>query len=138
MITTLIGHVMWTDESSPPAQVPAVGYNTNEPDSFQIIFKIHDDLGEYYSELTFNAQGQPGDLLYELELPEPIYVANPQGADYLPAGYVETVRVDIIVRTEDCGDWPPPDPFRPTIGDGGNHYTFDWSVEYFFDTDGKP
>jgi hypothetical protein len=51
---------------------------------------------------------------------------------------VASLRIDLIVRTDECGDWPPPDPLRPTIGDGGNHYVFDWSVDYYFDDDGKP
>jgi hypothetical protein len=141
-ITNLTAHVRWVDESSPPAQVPAIGYNTNEPDGFQLIIRLQDEMGEWQSDLVFNAEGQEGtiDLDVDLvnELGAPIAVANPAGAEYLPKGYLPTLRVDFIVFTEECGDWPPPDPLRPTIGDGGNHYQFEWSVTYLFDGDGKP
>jgi hypothetical protein len=135
-ITHLTGQVDWTDESSPPTQAPAVGY-VNEPDSFQLKIVIHDEFGEWESDLVFNVIGQSGtnNIIVDLEaeLGAPIAVATPDGAKYLPEGYIQMLRIDLIVFTEDCGDWTTNDP-RPNIGDGGNHFTFDWAVEYQVDS----
>ncbi len=135
-ITHLTGQVDWTDESSPPTSAPAVGY-VNEPDSFQLKIVIHDDFGEWESDLVFNVIGQSGTntitIDLEAELGAPIAVATPEGAKYLPEGYVQMLRIDLIVFTEDCGDWTTNDP-RPNIGDGGNHFTFDWVVDYQVDS----
>jgi hypothetical protein len=132
-LTHLSCQVEWTDESTPPTQVPAIGY-TNQPDGFMLIVRIHDDVGEWRSELVFNSVGSGQSIALEVTIGEylgqPIAVANREGADYLPQGYVESIRVDFIVVTEECGDWTSNDPFRPTIGDGGNHFTFDWTVVY--------
>ncbi|UCC94083.1 MAG: hypothetical protein JSW25_05335 [Thermoplasmata archaeon] len=132
-LTDMTCSVTWTDESTPPTSAPAIGY-TNEPDGFQLIIRIHDDVGEWESEIIFNPQGSSGQIDLPVILSEhlgaPLAVANPHGANYLPQGYVESVRVDFIVRTDECGEWTSSDPFRPTIGDGGNHYTFDWSLVY--------
>jgi hypothetical protein len=132
-VTELNCQVNWADESTPPTQAPAIGY-TNEPDGFQLIIRIHDDVFELESEIEFNPQGSAHQIQMAVVLSEhlgaPLAVANPEGANYLPQGYLEAVRVDFIVRTDDCGEWTSSDPFRPTIGDGGNHYTFDWSLVY--------
>jgi hypothetical protein len=132
-ITGLTCQVNWADESTPPTQAPAVGY-TNEPDGFQLMIIIHDDVGYWESGIEFNPQGSSHQILLDVPLTEemggPLAVANREGASYLPQGYVESVRVDFIVRTDDCGEWTTTDPFRPSIGDGGNHYTFDWSLVY--------
>jgi hypothetical protein len=131
-LTHLSCQVTWADESTPPTQAPAVGYS-NEPDGFQLFITIHDGVGTWESPIEFNSMGSSETI--ELEVAEtdlgiPIAVANPEGASYLPQGYVENLRVDFIVRTDDCGEWTSSDPFRPSIGDGGNHFTFDWSVVY--------
>ncbi len=126
-------HVEWVDESTPPTNVPAIGYE-NQPDGFYLIVRIHDDVGEWRSELVFNSIGSSQSIDLSVSIGEylgrPVAVANKEGADYLPQGYLENVRVDFIVVTEECGDWTPSDPFRPTVGDGGNHFTFTWSVQY--------
>jgi len=138
-ITHLTGHVDWTDESTPPTQFPGVNY-VNEPDGFQLKIVIQDGFGEWESDLVFNVMGQSGsndiNIDLEAELGAPIAVATPEGANYLPAGYVQMLRIDFIVFTEDCGDWTTDDP-RPTIGDGGNHFTFDWAVDYQVDSTTK-
>ena len=138
-ITHLTGHVDWTDESSPPTSAPAIGY-VNEPDSFQLKIVIHDGFGEWESDLVFNVIGQSGsnDITVDLEaeLGAPIAVSTPEGANYLPEGYVQMLRIDFIVFTEDCGPWTTVDP-RPNIPDGGNHFTFDWSVDYQVDSTTK-
>jgi hypothetical protein len=131
-VTHLTGHVDWTDESTPPTQLPAINY-VNEPDGFQLRIVIHDGFGTWESDLVFNVIGQAGsnDITVDLEaeLGAPIAISTPEGANYLPEGYVQMLRIDFIVFTEDCGEWTTTDP-RPSIGDGGNHYTFDWSVDY--------
>ncbi len=138
-ITHLTGHVDWTDETTPPTQLPAVGY-VNEPDGFQLKIVIQDGFGEWESDLVFNVIGQAGsnDISVDLEaeLGAPIAVSTPEGASYLPEGYVQMLRIDFIVFTEDCGEWTTTDP-RPSIGDGGNHFTFDWSVDYQVDSTTK-
>jgi hypothetical protein len=132
-LTSLQCQVSWADETTPPTQVPAIGY-TNQPDGFQLIIRIHDSVGEWSSDLVFNSIGSSQEIPLPVNPAEylgaPIAVANREGADYLPQGYVESIRVDFIVFTEDCGPWTPSDPLRPTIGDGGNHFTFDWSLQY--------
>jgi len=132
-LTTLQCQVNWADETTPPTQAPAVGY-TNQPDGFYLIIRIHDGVGEWQSDLKFNTIGASEENTLQVNIAEylgaPIAVANREGAKYLPQGNVESIRVDFIVVTEDCGPWTTTDPFRPTIGDGGNHYTFDWSLEY--------
>jgi hypothetical protein len=145
LVTALHGHVTWTDEPTPPAQVPAFGYDTNEPDAFQLEIRLYDEVGlwaQWESELVYNPEGGQGAIDFSVdlqaELDEPVVVANPFGAKQLPEGYQSLVRVDFIVMTEDCGDWPAPDPIRPTIGDGGNHFLFEWDVLYRYDDDGKP
>lgn len=131
-LTSIHCQVEWADETTPPTQLPAVGY-TNEPDGFQLRVIIHDDLGEWESPLEFNSPGASHTIelpIDETQLGAPIAIANREGAKYLPQGYVENLRVDFIVWTDDCGEWTSSDPIRPTIGDGGNHYTFEWSVTY--------
>jgi hypothetical protein len=131
-VTSLSCQVDWTDESTPPTQVPAIGY-TNQPDGFYLIIRIHDGVGEQSSDLEFNTVGSSHSIQFEYPLSDlgaPIAVANKEDARYLPQGYVENLRVDFIVVTEECGDWTSSDPFRPTIGDGGNHFTFSWSAVY--------
>lgn len=131
-VTHLRGHVTWTDESTPPSNFPAIGYS-NEPDGFQLIIEVHDNIGDWQSEVVFNSQGGSGDIDFPedmtLELGAPIAVASREGARYLPQGYVESIRVDFIVRTDECGDWTTND-FRPPIGDAGNHFVFDWELIY--------
>jgi hypothetical protein len=131
-LTTLHCQVTWADETTPPVQNPAIGY-TNQPDGFYLIIRVHDSLGEWESDLVFNPIGSSQDIVMDINVAEylgsPIAVASREGADYLPQGYVESIRVDFIVVTEDCGPWTTNDP-RPNIGDGGNHYTFDWSLGY--------
>ena len=132
-LTELYCQVNWADETTPPTSAPAIGY-TNQPDGFQLIIRIHDSVGEWQSDLVFNAIGAGQDISLPINVGEylggPIAVANRQGANYLPQGYVESIRVDFIVFTEECGPWTPSDPLRPTIGDGGNHFTFDWTAVY--------
>lgn len=131
-VTGVSCQVNWADETTPPTQAPAVGY-TNQPDGFQLKIRILDDRGEWESELVFNSIGSSQSIPFEVpetELGAPIAVANPEGARYLPQGYVESLRVDFIVWTDECGPWTSSDPFRPTLGDGGNHFTFDWFVTY--------
>ncbi len=131
-VTHLRGHVTWTDETTPPTNMPAIGY-TNDPDGFQLIIRVHDGVGDWESDVVFNSQGGSGDIELDvdltLELGAPLAVANRDGARYLPQGYVENVRVDFIVRTDDCGEWNSGD-FRPPIGDAGNHFVFDWDLVY--------
>jgi hypothetical protein len=135
-ITRLSGHVEWVDESSLPAQVGGNLPYQNEPDSFQLIIRIEDSLGEWQSELVYNTMGSPGSIDLEVdlvsELGGPLAVANPQGANYLPEGYVQALRVDFIVYTGECGDWVL-EPL-PVVGDGGNHFTYDWVLEYQVDS----
>lgn len=130
-------HVEWNDESSPPSQVPSVGYDTNEPDGFMLTIRLQN--GEVLSSpLVFNSQGQTGTVDLEMPLNETIAVANPQGAKYLPRDSYESFRVEFWVYTDECGDWPSPRGIRPPIGDGGNAFTFDWHVQYLLDGDGRP
>ncbi len=135
-VTRLVGHVTWSDETSPPTSAPAIGY-TNQPDGFKLRIIIQDGLGEWETELVFNTIGQQAEITIDIDLVEelgaPIAVASPQGAKYLPEPYYQMIRIDFIVSTEDCGPWTTDDP-RPNIGDGGNHYTFEWSVEYQVDS----
>ncbi len=132
-LTELNCQVNWADETTPPTSAPAIGY-TNQPDGFQLIIRIHDGVGDWQSDLVFNPIGAGQEISLEINVGEylggPVAVANKQGANYLPHGYVDAIRVDFIVFTEECGPWTPTDPLRPTIGDGGNHYTFDWTVVY--------
>jgi len=131
-VTHLWGHVTWSDETTPPSNMPAIGYS-NEPDGFQLIIRVHDNVGDWQSEVVFNPQGGTGDIELDvdltLELGAPLAVANREGARYLPQGYVESVRVDLIVRTDECGEWTTND-FRPPIGDAGNHFVFEWEMAY--------
>ena len=131
-LTGLSCQVDWADETTPPTSLPAYLY-TNQPDGFQLKIRIHDDAGEWESEIVFNSIGSSKSIPFEVlgtDLGVPIAIANPEGARYLPQGYVENLRVDFIVRTDECGDWTSSDPFRPTLGDGGNHFTFEWTVTY--------
>ena len=137
-VTRITAHVEWTDESTPPAQVPAYGYNTNEPDGFQLTIVLQDGMGELSSPLVYNAQGSSGVIDLTWDLDETVAVADPTDAEYLPEGWIETFRIDFFVYTDECGDWPPPDPWRPNIPDGGNAFDFTWSVEYLYDNDGRP
>jgi hypothetical protein len=135
-VTRLTGHVTWSDETSPPTSAPAIGY-TNQPDAFMLRIIVQEGLGEWETGLVFNSIGQQAEIDIDIDLVEelgsPIAVANPQGAKYLPESYAQMIRIDFIVITEDCGPWTTSDP-RPDIGDGGNHYTFEWSVEYQVDS----
>jgi hypothetical protein len=101
-ITHLTGHVDWTDETTPPTQLPAVGY-VNEPDGFQLKIVVQDGFGEWESDLVFNVIGQAGanDITVDLEaeLGAPIAVSTPEGASHLPEGYVQMLRIDFIVFT---------------------------------------
>lgn len=140
-VTAISIQVEWTDETTPPVQVPAPGYE-NQPDGFQLIIRVHEDLGEWESEIVFNAAGQPGSIDLQVDLVEelgaPIAVATREGATHLPRGYTEVVRIDLVVRTDECGDWEPPLQAFPSFPDGGNHYTAHWSVDYLVDADGRP
>ncbi len=133
-ISELHAHVEWTDESSPPTQVPAAGY-VNDPDAFQLRIDLVSAGEIIESELVYNQRGQSGSIDLDINFTEPILVANTEGAKYLPEGYNETYRIDFIVYTEDCGDWHNPTfPRLPTVGDGGNGFTFTWSVVYYVDS----
>ena len=131
-ITRMTAHVTWSDETTPPTSLPAIGY-TNQPDGFMLRIVVQEGIGLWESPLEFNTIGQSHEITFDVDLVEelggPVAVANPQGAKYLPEGYVQAARVDFVVITEDCGEWTTSDP-RPDIGDGGNHYSFQWSVEY--------
>ncbi len=129
--------VDWTDEGSPPTQVPVPGY-TNAPDAFQLFIVPQGYAQPVESELTYNAEGAPETITLNVTFDPPVPIANPDGADYLPKGSNATWRVDLRVYTGDCGDWQPPIPRLPQIGDGGNYYDVRWTVTYLVDSDGKP
>jgi len=129
--------VDWTDEGAPPTQVPVPGY-TNAPDAFQLFILPQGYAQQVGSELTYNAEGAAGTIPLEVTFDPPVPLANPDGADYWPKGANMTWRVDLEVYTGDCGDWQPPVPRFPQIGDGGNYYNFRWTVTYLVDSDGRP
>jgi len=136
-ITKVSAKVTWDDETTEPIKVQVPGY-VNTPDSFQLFIEAQGYPGTIASDLTYNEQGQQGVIELEFTFPEPIPVANPDDADYLPAGYNATARIDFRVYTGDCGDWTPPRDRLPPLGDGGSYYVSTWSVTYLVDSDGKP
>lgn len=131
-------HVTWSDEGSPPTQVTPPGYDTNDPDHFQVRIRLEDSDIIYESVLTPNPAGQAGDLPFSLNLlgneTGPKAIANPVDAKYLPAGYFEHYRIDIMVYTEECGDWPSQFGVFPPIPDAGNSFDCTWSVHYYVDS----
>jgi len=136
-ITKVSAKVTWDDETTQPTKFQVPGY-VNTPDSFQLFIQAQGYPGTIASDLTYNVQGQQGVIDLRFTFPEPIPVANPDDADFLPAGYNATARVDFSVYTGDCGDWTPPLEKMPTLGDGGSYYVVTWSVAYRVDSDGKP
>jgi hypothetical protein len=131
-VTHLNAHVTWTDESTPPSNTPAIGY-TNQPDGFQLFIILQDSEDRWESAIEFNSVGSSHEIVLPIVIADymngPIPVAKREGADYLPRGYVENIRFEFIVRTDECGEWTTNDP-RPPIGDAGNHFTFEWTVTY--------
>ena len=136
-VTKVSAKVTWDDETTQPLKVQVPGY-VNQPDSFQLFIEVQGYSGAIASNLTYNAQGQQGVIDLQFTFPKPIPVANPDDAEYLPAGYNTTCRVDFKVYTGDCGDWTHPIEKFPNLGDGGNYYSFTWTVAYRVDDDGKP
>jgi len=136
-ITKVSATVTWDDETTEPIKVQVPGY-VNQPDSFQLFIEVQGYAETISSNLSYNEQGQQGTIDLEFTFPKPIPVANPDDAEYLPAGYNATCRADFKVYTGECGDWSPPLERLWPLGDGGNYYVFTWSVTYLVDSDGKP